>query len=375
MCMAYDFSLYIHYPFCLSKCPYCDFNSHLNQQIDTVAWFRAYCLALDYHKDNFNLGHIKTIFFGGGTPSLMPATLVENILNYAEKLFGFTENIEITLEANPTSSEAQKFADFHQAGINRLSMGIQALNDTDLRKLGRTHSAAEAIKAFEIAKKYFTKTSFDLIYARQEQTLQAWQQELTQAVSLSINHISLYQLTIEEGTRFADWYKRGKIILPSEALSEEMYFLTDEILSQHGYHNYEVSNYAIPNNECQHNLAYWNYQPYIGIGAGAHGRIPLDDATYLATETEKQPLAWLENPTYCVNKNTVTLEEYDLEYLLMSLRLYSGCDLKRLQTSLINHNNLKNLISDGLIIQQDTRLIATKKGRPLLNAVIRELIV
>lgn len=373
--MAYDFSLYIHYPFCLSKCPYCDFNSHLNQQIDTVAWFHAYCLALDYHKNTFNLGRIKTIFFGGGTPSLMPAELVANILNYAEKLFGFTDTIEITLEANPTSSEAQKFSDFHQAGINRLSMGIQALNDTDLRKLGRTHSASEAIKAFEIAKKYFTKTSFDLIYARQEQTLDAWQQELTQAVSLSINHISLYQLTIEEGTRFADWYKRGKITLPSEALSEEMYFLTDDILSQYGYHNYEISNYAIPNNECQHNLAYWNYQPYIGIGAGAHGRVPIDDVTYLATETEKQPLAWLNNPTYFVHQNTVTLEGYDLEYLLMSLRLYSGCDLNRLQTPLINQDNLKNLIFDGLIIQQDTRLIATKKGRPLLNALIRELIV
>lgn len=373
--MSYDFSLYIHYPFCLSKCPYCDFNSHINQQIDVQEWLDAYHNALRYHKDNFNLGTIKTIFFGGGTPSLMPITLVANILEYAEKLFGFNDTIEITLEANPTSSEAQKFSDFHQAGINRLSMGIQALNDTDLRKLGRTHSATEAIKAFEIAKKYFTKTSFDLIYARQEQTLQAWQQELTQAASLSINHISLYQLTIEEGTRFADWYARGKIILPPDELSEEMYFLTDDILSSYGYENYEISNYATPNNQCQHNLAYWNYQPYIGIGAGAHGRIPINNHTYLATETEKQPLTWLKNPTCFVHKNVITHQEYDLEYLLMSLRLNSGCDLKRLQTPLININNLKNLISDGLIIQKNNTLIATTKGRPLLNALIRELII
>ena len=373
--MLNNFSLYVHYPFCLSKCPYCDFNSHVNQKIQTAEWIDAYNNALIYHKNNFNLGSIKTIFFGGGTPSLMPIDLVTAILECAEKLFGFCPDIEITLEANPTSSEAQKFSDFHNAGINRLSMGIQALNDTDLRKLGRTHSALEAIKAFDIAKKYFTKTSFDLIYARQDQTLKQWEDELQHAVSLSVGHISLYQLTIEQGTRFADWYARGKITLPPDDLSEAMYFLTDDILSNHGYDNYEISNYATTGNQCQHNLAYWNYQPYIGIGAGAHGRVPLGNHRYWATETEKMPNIWLNNPTYFTLQSSIASSEHDLEYILMSLRLSSGCDLNRLQTDIINKNNLNNLISDGLIIQHNHHLIATKKGRPLLNALIRELII
>lgn len=372
--MPYDFSLYIHYPFCLSKCPYCDFNSHVNQTIDTSEWINAYRQALNFHKDNFDLGHIKTIFFGGGTPSLMPIDLVSNILNDAEKIFGFCEGIEITLEANPTSSEAQKFQDFHKAGINRLSMGIQALNDKDLRKLGRTHSAIEGLQAFEIAKRYFTKTSFDLIYARQDQTLLEWEHELRQAISYSVGHISLYQLTIEQGTRFADWYARGKISLPPDDLSEAMYFLTDDILSSYGYENYEVSNYATPNNQCQHNLAYWNYNPYIGIGAGAHGRVPISDTSYLATQTEKMPQTWLQNPSYFTNKEVITVQDYDLEYLLMSLRLNSGCDLTRLQTNIINRHNLQNLLDDKLIIHNNNHLIATPKGRPLLNGLIRELI-
>ncbi len=374
-CMTYPFSLYIHYPFCLSKCPYCDFNSHVNQQIDTQEWLNAYKDALKFHKENYPLGNIKTIFFGGGTPSLMPVSLVSGILDYAEKLFGFYQTPEITLEANPTSSEAQKFSDFSVAGINRLSMGIQALNDKDLQKLGRTHSAHEAIKAFEIAKKYFNKTSFDLIYARQNQTLDSWKTELTQAVNLCINHISLYQLTIEQGTRFADWYARGKISLPPDEIAEEMYFMTDAILSTYGYENYEISNYATKDNQCQHNLAYWNYEPYVGIGAGAHGRIPLNDTTYLATETEKMPLAWLKNPTYFTAQTPITRQEYDLEYLLMSLRLNRGCNLNRLQTKLINMDNLHHLISDNLIIHKDNTLIATPKGRPLLNAIMRELII
>jgi oxygen-independent coproporphyrinogen-3 oxidase len=295
-------------------------------------------------------------------------------LNYAENIFGFYETIEITLEANPTSTEAQKFSDFYNTGINRLSMGIQALNDIDLRKLGRTHTALEAVRAFDIAKKYFTKTSFDLIYARQDQTLKQWEQELQYAISLSIGHISLYQLTIEQGTRFADWYARGKITLPSDELSEEMYFLTDIILSEHGYNNYEVSNYATKDNECQHNLAYWNYNPYIGIGAGAHGRIPVSHDTYLATETEKMPNVWVQNPVYFTNQTYIKNQEYDLEYILMSLRLKTGCDLNRLKTNIINNNNLQNLITDNLIIHKNNNLIATSKGRPLLNALIRDLI-
>ncbi|MFT6071646.1 MAG: oxygen-independent coproporphyrinogen-3 oxidase [Alphaproteobacteria bacterium] len=372
--MSYDFSLYIHYPFCLSKCPYCDFNSHINQNIDVTQWASAYKQALSYHKDNFPLNNIKTIFFGGGTPSLMPINLVQEILDYAQNLFGFTLDIEITLEANPTSSEAQKFQDFAKAGINRLSMGIQALNDVDLRKLGRTHSADEAIKAFEIAKKYFNRTSFDLIYARQNQTLDAWKQELTLAASLTIGHISLYQLTIEPDTRFADWYRRGKISLPPDALAEELYFITDDILSTYGYENYEISNYATPGNQCLHNMAYWQYQPYVGIGAGAHGRVPINNTTYMATETHKMPNDWLKNPTELIQQTLITSQEYDLEYVLMSLRTNQGCDLNRLQTDFIQKDRLHNLIQDGLIILDNNHLIATQKGRPLLNALIRDII-
>lgn len=372
--MPHNFSLYIHYPFCLSKCPYCDFNSHVNKEIDVDQWITAYKTALDYHKEHFDLGTIQTIFFGGGTPSLMPIRLVSSVLDYAQKLFGFASDIEITLEANPTSSEAKKFSDFASAGINRLSMGIQALNDTDLRKLGRTHSASEAIAAFEIAKKYFNRTSFDLIYARQNQTLESWQAELLQAVSLCIDHISLYQLTIEPDTRFADWYKRGKITLPPDDLSEEMYFLTDEILSGYGYENYEISNYATDNNQCRHNLAYWNYQPYIGIGAGAHGRVPIDNQSYWATETLKMPFEWLERPSFFTTQEKISGSEYDLEYLLMSLRLNTGCDLNRLQTDILKTDAVEEFSKDGLLKLQGNRLIATSKGRPLLNAIIRGII-
>jgi len=372
--MGFDFSLYIHYPFCLSKCPYCDFNSHINQNIEIDNWADAYYEALKYHKNKFPLGKIKTIFFGGGTPSLMPIKLVDDILNKAQALFGFCEDIEITLEANPTSSEAQKFEDFSKAGINRLSMGIQSLNDHDLRKLGRTHSATEAMQAFEMAREIFSRTSFDLIYARENQTLELWEQELRQAADLCVGHISLYQLTIEPETRFADWYKRGKISLPTDALSEEMYFLTDEILSEYHYKNYEISNYATANNECRHNMMYWQYQPYIGIGAGAHGRVPLDDVSYLATQTHKMPNDWLKEPTIFTNTEIITKEDYDLEYLLMSLRTLQGCDLARLQTNLIIPEKMQDLLDDGLLVLNKQQLIATKKGRPILNALIRALI-
>jgi oxygen-independent coproporphyrinogen-3 oxidase len=330
--------------------------------------------------DNFDSTKISTIFFGGGTPSLMPPFMVENLINHAEKLFRFEKNIEITLEANPTSSEAKNFSAYYKAGVNRLSMGIQALNDIDLKRLGRTHSTSEALQAFDIAKNIFNRVSFDLIYARENQTLQDWEDELKKALSYSIDHISLYQLTIEENTRFADLYKLGKITLPQDELANAMYEQTHNILSQCGYDRYEISNYAKIGQECRHNLAYWRYQPYIGIGPGAHGRIYKNQKFY-ATQTIKSPQTWLDS---VATKNhgmelmtILTPQEQAEEMLLMGLRLKEGININRFETicnKQLYQDNLNFLIEQKFLFIDNTQLIATQKGLCVLNSIIAELL-
>ena len=268
-----NIAIYIHWPFCKSKCPYCDFNSHVREKIDEKSWFDAYITEISFFADKIVGKNITSIFFGGGTPSLMNPKLVEKIILELEKIGKFVDNIEITLEANPTSIEAQKFQDFKTAGINRVSIGIQSFNEEGLKFLGRTHSKNEAIEALEIAGNIFSNYSFDLIYARPNQSIKNWENELLSALKLAKNHLSLYQLTIEKGTSFFNDYRDKKFTMPSDVLAASMYELTREITKAHGFVDYEISNYAKQGFESKHNLSYWNYDEYLGIGPGSHSRI------------------------------------------------------------------------------------------------------
>ncbi|NNE52265.1 MAG: coproporphyrinogen III oxidase, partial [Sulfitobacter sp.] len=270
------FGLYIHWPFCEAKCPYCDFNSHVSQQIDQLAWRDAYLAELKRGAAETKRRVLNAVFFGGGTPSLMDPDVVAEVIAEIRHLWPLANDLEITLEANPGSVEAGRFAAYRQAGVSRVSMGIQALNDADLKRLGRIHTVQEALAAFDIARNRFERVSFDLIYGRQEQTLKNWEAELKQALSMAIDHLSLYQLTIEQGTAFGDRYARGKLRgLPNEDLGADMYTVTQEICGQMGFPRYEVSNHARPGAESRHNLIYWRYGDYLGIGPGAHGRLSL----------------------------------------------------------------------------------------------------
>ncbi|MBM3580252.1 MAG: radical SAM family heme chaperone HemW, partial [Alphaproteobacteria bacterium] len=274
-------SLYIHYPFCKSKCPYCDFNSHVRESVDHTKFLRAYEKELEFFSGKIGKRKITTIFFGGGTPSLMPIFLVEGILKKISELWEVSKDCEISLEANPTSSEASGFRALRDIGINRLSLGIQALNDEDLKFLGREHNTGEAIKTIETAAKIFDNFSFDLIYARPEQRLVDWSHELAQALSFGSKHLSLYQLTIEKGTKFFAEFQKKKFLMPEENLAAEFYEITNEITSGAGLELYEISNYTQKNFECRHNLAYWRSEDYLGIGAGAHSRV------YFSGETQR----------------------------------------------------------------------------------------
>ena len=378
-------SIYIHYPFCKSKCPYCDFNSHVRNNIDHEAFQNAYLAELEYFAQRLKNRQIKTIFFGGGTPSLMPIGLPEKIFDKISKLWNLDKNCEITIEANPTSFEAEKFKDFKSAGINRLSMGIQALNDNDLKFLGREHSAREAISAIETASKIFDNYSFDLIYARPSQTIENWKNELNQAIKLSPNHLSLYQLTIEKGTKFYGQHKNGEFILPNEELSADLYNLTNQITHDNGLELYEISNYARKNHECRHNLVYWNGDDYIGIGAGAHSRVYLDDdINRSAIIMFHEPSSWLskvKNEGIGIQQiNQINKPELLEEIILMGLRLKDGID----NDIFINHFNkniieifdskkILNLQKNNLIEISKKNIKITDQGRILSNSIISKL--
>lgn len=377
------FGLYIHWPFCRSKCPYCDFNSHVRASTDTAAWQAALLTEMRSWREQTPDHQLQSIFFGGGTPSLMPPALVESLIQEATRLWPSVNDLEVTLEANPTSVEAENFAGYAAAGVNRVSLGVQSLRDTDLKFLGRQHSAAEAIEAIKLAARYFPRTSFDLIYARPQQTLADWQAELNEALALNPGHISLYQLTIEANTGFAEQYKRGHFTLPEEGLAGEMYEATGSVLGQAGLYNYEISNYARPGNECRHNLIYWNYEDYIGIGAGAHGRVHAGDQ-HLATANIRMPEKYLQaitaTGTAHEHKDLLTREEAQHEALLMGLRLHTGIDRARWlekfgddMTSSLNASALETLISNGDLALTPTHLRATDQGRLRLNAVLNFL--
>ncbi|MDA5092979.1 radical SAM family heme chaperone HemW [Aliiroseovarius sp. KMU-50] len=374
------FGLYVHWPFCASKCPYCDFNSHVSATIDQSQWAAAYLKELDRYGAETPGRVLSSIYFGGGTPSLMDPATVAAIIDKAADLWTFANDIEITLEANPTSIEAKNFAGYREAGVNRVSMGFQALSDDDLRKLGRLHSVDEGLRALEIARQHFSRVNFDLIYARQNQNLADWQAELDLALSFSPDHLSLYQLTIEPGTAFGARFEAGKLAgLPEEDLAVDMFFHTQEATAAAGLPAYEVSNHAKPGEESRHNLIYWRSGDWMGVGPGAHGRLSFGGNRW-ATEAPLSPSKWLENVLGDTDKReraSLPLHEQVTEYLLMGLRTSEGIALDRLDHQFktkLNTNKIKDLQDLGLISVDQKRLRATNEGRPVLNGILREIL-
>lgn len=375
-----DFGVYIHWPFCASKCPYCDFNSHVRPGgVDETRFLQAYLRELEYFAELSPGKRVKSIFFGGGTPSLMQPHTVQSLIAHIEHLWGIEEDAEITLEANPSSVEADRFAGYQRAGVNRVSLGIQAFHDTDLHRLGRLHSVDEAEQALSIAHNTFERVSFDLIYARPEQSPESWYNELNYALQKAPSHMSLYQLTIEPGTRFADLYSSGKLCIPGSELAEEHYLITQELCEAAHMPAYEISNHAKAGQDCQHNLIYWRYGSYVGTGPGAHGRLDVA-GNYYATSTEPHPEKWkthvAENHHGMILYEALSLQEQADEMLLMGLRLTDGIDLDQVvqRTGFAPKKaKLERLQDDGLIIFEDNVLSVTKKGRFVLNYVINDI--
>jgi len=378
-------SIYIHYPFCKSKCPYCDFNSHVRESVDYENFLKAYERELEFFASKLSTRKVNTIFFGGGTPSLMPIFLVEGILKKISELFEVDQDCEISLEANPTSSESSKFKALRDIGINRLSMGIQALNDEDLKFLGREHSAKEAMETIEIAAKIFDNFSFDLIYARPKQSLEAWKDELERAISIGTKHLSLYQLTIEKGTKFFSQFARKEFVMPDENLSAEFYEMTNQITSDAGFALYEISNYAKKNYECKHNMVYWQGGDYLGIGAGAHSRIYLDGEVKRSAITMlHEPMAWLkkaqEEGAAIQKIEKISAKELIEELTLMGLRLPAGIDDKIFQThfkknisEIFDLKKLQSLANQGLINITDESINIPESKRLITNSIIEKV--
>ncbi len=378
------FGLYVHWPFCLSKCPYCDFNSHVRDRVDHEAWRAALLRELDHYADETGGRALTSIFFGGGTPSLMQPATVAAVIERARQRWRFADDIEITLEANPTSVEAAKFAALGVAGVNRVSLGVQALNDADLRFLGRHHSAADARAAIGIARQNFRRYSFDLIYARPGQTVAAWRSELTAALDLAGDHLSVYQLTIEPETVFGAAFRRGELQVPDEDTAGTLFELTQEILDAAGLPAYEISNHARPGRECRHNLTYWRYGDYVGIGPGAHGRLTLGGEK-IATRQHRAPEAWLAAVAArghaTRQRDPVPRPERLTELLMMGLRTIEGVDRARVTAECgrsiedaLDRPKIGRLVDGGFLVLDDDGLRATPTGRQRLNAVIGELL-
>ena len=377
---AGGFALYVHWPFCAAKCPYCDFNSHVAASIDQGRWLAAYRVELARLGAELPGRVLNSIFFGGGTPSLMAPETVAGVIEAARAIWPFANDIEITLEANPTSIETGRFRAYADGGVNRVSMGMQALNDDDLRRLGRMHSVAEGRAAFDIARDCFTRVSFDLIYARQDQDRAHWRRELTEALAMAVDHLSAYQLTIEPGTAFGARHARGGLKgLPDDDLSADMYLDTQEICAAAGMPTYEISNHARPGAESRHNLVYWRQGDWAAIGPGAHGRLSLPSGRW-ATEAHRAPGEWLAAVETRGNgdslREALALSERAMEYLLMSMRLTEGMDVARYLAhgAELPQGRVTDLVGLGLVTQTSGRLAATATGRPVLNAILRELV-
>jgi oxygen-independent coproporphyrinogen-3 oxidase len=387
-----NFGIYVHWPFCAAKCPYCDFNSHVRVAIDEEGWVDGILSELDWvaiHQgasagagatNKESRPEVETIFFGGGTPSLMQGRSTGRILEKIAKLWPMAKDVEITLEANPASADAGRFADYRAAGVNRVSLGVQALNDADLKKLGRLHDVAEARNALKLALANFERVSLDLIYARPDQSDTAWRGELKEALSFGTDHLSLYQLTIEPETPYALLHRNGQLHIPGEDLAAELYETTQELTEAAGIPAYEISNHARPGQESRHNLIYWRYGDYAGVGPGAHGRLELNGVR-TATAAIKLPERWRDTVARTghgfAEMTPVSNDEAAREHLLMNLRLAEGIDLdayeKRWNTSL-DGARIAALVEQGLLSLDNNRLTATPAGRLLLNRVIGELV-
>jgi len=375
------FGVYVHWPFCAAKCPYCDFNSHVRAAIDEDGWVDGIVSELEWTAANQIVRPVvETIFFGGGTPSLMTGRSVGRVLQKIAALWPMANDAEITLEANPASADAHRFADYRAAGVNRVSLGVQALNDADLKKLGRLHDVAEAKAALAMAMANFGRVSLDLIYARPDQTDAAWRSELQQALSFGTDHLSLYQLTIEPETPYALLHKNGQLRIPDEDLAAGLYETTQEVTEAAGLPAYEVSNHARSGQESRHNLIYWRYGDYAGVGPGAHGRLELNGAR-TATAAIKLPERWRDTvgkTGHGFSEMTpVSNQEAAREHLLMNLRLSEGLDLagyeKRWGNGL-DAAKINSLIGEGFLLRDGDVLRATPAGRLLLNRVIEELL-
>jgi oxygen-independent coproporphyrinogen-3 oxidase len=376
--------VYIHWPFCKSKCPYCDFNSHVRDGVEQARWRRALLVELEHAAREAPDRLVESMFFGGGTPSLMEPETVAAVIARTRALWDTAADVEITLEANPTSVEADRFAALAEAGVNRVSLGLQALNSADLRFLGREHSPDEALAALEIARRHFARHSFDLIYARPGQTLEAWAAELDRALGLAGEHLSLYQLTIERGTRFFTDHARGAFVLPGEELAADMFELTQARLAAAGLPAYEISNHARPGAACRHNLIYWRYQDYVGIGPGAHGRFS-DGSVKRATRRHSGPEAWLEaverDGHGTAESTAIAGRDRVEEALMMGLRLSEGINRAIFAANAgadpvaaLGEAALAPLVDAGFLDVSPTHLRATPAGRQRLNAVLERLI-
>lgn len=373
-------ALYVHWPFCVSKCPYCDFNSHVRERVDQEMWRNALLADLAHEVAMLPQRRLGSIFFGGGTPSLMPPATVAAVLDAAERAWGFEPGIEITLEANPSSVEAARFADLAAAGVNRVSLGLQALDDETLAFLGRAHDVAEGLAALDTAQRVFERVSFDLIYARPEQGLADWHAELARALSFGTEHLSLYQLTIEPGTRFQTEALAGRLVLPDDDRAADLFELTRALTASAGLPAYEISNHARPGAESRHNLTYWRYHDYAGIGPGAHGR-----RTGVATQRRRKPENWIEavarNGHGIEQEDALASRERAIEAMLMGLRLAEGIDLDRIATlggqpinQLADGPAIERLAAQGLLERTGTRLRATDAGMPVLNAILGDIV-
>lgn len=373
-------ALYIHWPFCLAKCPYCDFNSHVRERTDVAAW-EAALLADMRHEARLTSGRpLSSIFFGGGTPSLMPPALVERLLREAEALWGFAPGIEITLEANPSSVEAANFAALASSGINRVSLGLQALDDKTLKFLGRLHDVNESLAALELAQAHFGRISFDLIYARPDQSPEQWEAELKRALGFGTGHLSLYQLTIEPGTRFATLVREGKLTPLDDDQSADLFSLTRELTAAAGLPAYETSNHARPGEESRHNLTYWRYHDYVGIGPGAHGR-RLGAATVRHKKPENFLRAVDEQHHGIAEERALVHADQAMEAVLMGLRLTEGIEPAKLAArfgfaadDLIDPAKRDLYLRLGHLVQEGARLRVTEEGAPLLEALLAELV-
>ncbi len=371
------FGIYIHWPFCQAKCPYCDFNSHVVASVDQSRWADAFERELDRVAAFTSDRILNSVFFGGGTPSLMSVATVDRILSRIRKNWRLSNDVEVTLEANPTSIEADRFAGYHAAGVNRVSVGVQALNDPDLKALGRLHSANEALAAIDLARSTFDRVSFDLIYARQNQSVSDWSAELDRALSMEPDHLSLYQLTIEDGTAFGDRFKRGLLRgLPNEDLGADLWDVTQGACEAAGLPAYEVSNHAKTGEASRHNLTYWRSGDWAGIGPGAHGRLTINGRRY-ETVAPKAPGAWLEkvggDEGGDIVFSALTSEAVTEERVLMGLRMAEGVIMPKdwMDSKSFEINNLSQ---EGYLELSEDRLIVTAAGRPVLNAIINRLL-